>query len=273
MKRRRILVGGVVAASAMAAPALSLNASRRSRTKGRYALKLNVSETGRYLVREDDSPFFYLGDTAWELFHRLNREDADRYLRDRAAKGFTVIQAVALAELDGPSDPNAYGHLPLVDLDPARPAVIDGPENDYWDHVDDIVDRANELGLVIGFLPTWGRYWHDAIRDGQPLFTPDNAETYGEWLGRRYRDKDLIWILGGGASRPTSRSPSSGQWQGDCVGETGERTSSPFILPAAPDRRKRFTRRSGSTSTCARTGTTRTSARTPRPAPITTAFR
>lgn len=47
-----------------------------------------------------DSLFFYLGDTAWELLHRLDREQADRYLRNRAEKGFTVIQAVAVAELD-----------------------------------------------------------------------------------------------------------------------------------------------------------------------------
>src|SRR5215216_4273947 len=61
--------------------------------------RLKVSENRRFLVREDGSPFFYLGDTAWELFHRLNRDEADEYLRDRAARGFTVIQAVVLAEL------------------------------------------------------------------------------------------------------------------------------------------------------------------------------
>lgn len=55
----------------------------------------------RYLVNERGAPFFYLGDTAWELFHRLTREEAEQYLQDRASKGFTVIQAVALAELDG----------------------------------------------------------------------------------------------------------------------------------------------------------------------------
>jgi hypothetical protein len=93
--------------------------------------------------------------------------------------------------------PNPYGHLPLVDLDPARPAVTDGPDNDYWDHVDYIVNKAESLGLFIGFLPTWGRYWHDKVKDGKPLFTEANAETYGEWLGRRYKDKAIIWILGG----------------------------------------------------------------------------
>jgi hypothetical protein len=35
------------------------------------------------------------------LFHRLNREEADHYLETRAAQGFTVIQAVVLAEFDG----------------------------------------------------------------------------------------------------------------------------------------------------------------------------
>jgi hypothetical protein len=64
---------------------------------------LKVSDNKRFLVHENGKPFYWLGDTAWELFHRLNREEADRYLKNRAEKGFTVIQAVALAELDGTS--------------------------------------------------------------------------------------------------------------------------------------------------------------------------
>lgn len=159
--------------------------------------QLKISENKRFIVTADGKPFFWLGDTAWELFHRLNREEATRYLENRAKLGFTVIQAVAIAELDGHTDPNPYGFLPLIDLDPARPAVKDGPDNDYWDHVDDIVNKAESLGLYIGFLPTWGRYWHDKIADGKPLFTEANAAAYGEWLGRRYKDKPLIWILGG----------------------------------------------------------------------------
>ena len=159
--------------------------------------RLKVSDNQRFLVYEDGRPFFYLGDTGWELFHRLNRAEADRYLEDRAKKGFTVIQAVAIAELDGHTDPNPYGHLPHIDLDPARPDVKDGPANDYWDHVDYIVDKANALGLTIGFLPTWGRYWHDKVKDGKPIFTEENAAIYGEWLGKRYRDKAIIWIVGG----------------------------------------------------------------------------
>ncbi|MBM4029771.1 MAG: DUF4038 domain-containing protein [Planctomycetes bacterium] len=159
--------------------------------------RLKVSENKRFLVTAEGKPFFWLGDTAWELFHRLNREDAEHYLMNRAKLGFTVIQAVALAELDGLNTPNAYGHRPLVDNDPTRPDVKPGPDNDYWDHVDYIVRRANELGLRIGFLPTWGDKWHRNSGKGPLVFNPYNARAYGKWLGRRYRDAGVVWILGG----------------------------------------------------------------------------
>ena len=153
--------------------------------------RLRVSDNRRFLVREDGSPFFYLGDTAWELFHRLTREEADVYLRDRAAKRFSVIQAVALAEYDGLHTPNPYGARPLRDDDPTQ------PDEPYWEHVDWIVRRANQLGLFIGMLPTWGDKWNKRWGIGPEIFTPANAAVYGEWLARRYRDADVIWILGG----------------------------------------------------------------------------
>ncbi len=82
---------------------------------------LKISENKRFLVKTDGTPFFYLGNTAWELFHRLNREEADKYLKNRADKGFSVIQAVVLAELAGLKEPNPYGHLPLRNNDPTQP--------------------------------------------------------------------------------------------------------------------------------------------------------
>lgn len=159
--------------------------------------KLKVSDNQRFLVTEEGKPFFWLGDTAWELFHRLNREDAVHYLYHRARLGFTVIQAVALAELDGLNDPNPYGHKPLLNNDPTKPDVRDGPNNDYWDHVDFIVAEANQRGIYLGLLPTWGDKWNKKWGVGPEIFTPQNAEVYGEWLGRRYQSAGIIWILGG----------------------------------------------------------------------------
>ena len=188
--RLPILLLCLFLAGAAAAPP----AGSAAETRGQ---RLKVSENKRFLVYEDGRPFFYLGDTAWELFHRLNREEADYYLSNRVAKGFTVIQAVALPEVDGLDTANAYGWKPLVDRDPAHPDVKDGPDNDYWDHVDYIVNRAASLGLFIGMLPTWGDKWNKKWGAGPEVFNTANAASYGEWLGRRYREKPIIWILGG----------------------------------------------------------------------------
>jgi hypothetical protein len=153
--------------------------------------RLRVSDNHRFLVTENGAPFFWLGDTAWELFHRLTREDAERYLQNRASLRFTVIQAVVLAEFDGLGTPNAYGERPLTDNDPTK------PNDGYFRHVDWIVERANALGLYVGMLPTWGDKWNKKWGEGPEIFTPENAEIYGEWIGRRYKDAGLVWILGG----------------------------------------------------------------------------
>jgi hypothetical protein len=153
--------------------------------------RLAVSENRRFLVTADGRPFFWLGDTAWELFHRLTREEADTYLRHRAARRFTVIQAVALAELDGLHTPNAYGERPLIDDDPLK------PNERYFAHVDWVVARANALGMYVGLLPTWGDKWNKKWGVGPEIFTEGNAAAYGEWIGRRYRDAGVIWIVGG----------------------------------------------------------------------------
>lgn len=153
--------------------------------------KPHVHPEGRYLQTAAGAPFFWLGDTAWELFHRLTLEEAAFYLEDRAHKGYTVIQAVALAEFDGLHTPSALGHLALIDDDPLR------PNDAYFQHVDAVIARANALGLVIGLLPTWGDKVRPMFGAGPRVFEPDNARAYGAWLGARYRDADVVWILGG----------------------------------------------------------------------------
>jgi hypothetical protein len=146
-----------------------------------------------------------LGDTAWELFHRLDRPQVTQYLEDRRQKGFTVIQAVILAEKDGLHTPNKYGDLPLVNDDPTQPNVTAGstPSNateyDYWDHVDWVISTAEEKGLYVALLPTWGDKVPSTVTaTGPVIFTETNAKTYGRYVGNRYKNStNIIWVLGG----------------------------------------------------------------------------
>ena len=157
-----------------------------------FAQKLQVSESKRYLETTDGKPFLWIGDTAWELFHRLNREEAVEYLKNRKAKGINVIQAVVLAERDGLRTPNPYGAVPFKDFDPTL------PNEAYFEHVDFIVNEAEKLGLFIGMLPTWGdKIYSEHPGAGPIVFNKENAKVYGEFLGKRYKEKPIVWILGG----------------------------------------------------------------------------
>ncbi len=152
---------------------------------------LKVSSNGRYLTYTDGTPFFYLADTGWEIYKRLKREEVDYYLQKRASQGFTVIQTTALSQYDGLRAPNFYGHLPLHNMNPAR------PNDAYFQHVDYVVNKTQELGMYTAMMPTWGDKWNDAWGIGPLVFNPTNARTYGAWIGNRYKGKAVIWVLGG----------------------------------------------------------------------------
>jgi hypothetical protein len=196
---------------------------------------LKVSDNHRFLVTVDGLPFFWLGDTAWELFHRLNRAEAVVYLEDRAQKGFTVIQAVALAELDGLAEPNRQGHLPLTEKDPARPDVKPGENNDYWDFVEEIIGQAEARGLYIALLPTWGKYVTSSPFEGKVdgIFNTTNALSFGRFVGERFRGRsNVIWILGGdkAPSTPEAVAIWGEMARGVTLGSTGHEDPAGVLL-------------------------------------------
>lgn len=153
---------------------------------------LKVSKNDKYLITEQGDPFLWLGGTGWEMIHRLKKQEIDEYLSDRSEKGFTVIQTVVLAELDGLNVPNAYGEKPLINNDPTR------INEKYFELVDYVVEKANTLGLYVALLPTWGDKFNKRWGVGPEIFNPENARIYGQLLAKRYlNNNNIIWVLGG----------------------------------------------------------------------------
>lgn len=84
---------------------------------------VGINDNGKYLVDADSDPFFWMGNTAWEMHHRLTREEIETYLDDRQQKGINVILfKILFFELeDEPQHDNRYGDIPFIDQDITQP--------------------------------------------------------------------------------------------------------------------------------------------------------
>ncbi len=142
--------------------------------------KLKVADNKRYFSN-GDTPFFWLGDTAWLIFTNITEEEAYLYLKNRADKGFNVIQAVLI-----------YATEELQDVNKMNVKAFNYREEDYWLHCDRVIRMAEELGMYVALLPAWGSLAKKGV------LNEDNAIRYTDFLCSRYRDyPNIIWLLGG----------------------------------------------------------------------------
>lgn len=149
---------------------------------------LRVSDNQHYLQFENGKPFFWQGETGWLLPERLDRSEAEWYLQRCREAGYNVVQ---IQVIDGVPAYNIYG----------QPSNIDGWDfthinqkgvYGYWDHLDYIIDLAQQNGIYIGMVCIWG----GLVKDGK--LSVEDARKYGTYLASRYKDKpNIIWFMGG----------------------------------------------------------------------------
>ncbi len=148
---------------------------------------LKVSSDGHRLEHSNGTDFFWMGDTAWEMATRLDQNETETYLENRSERKFTVVQVMAISS-KGFHIENVNGDQAFINGD------IDSPNEAYWKNIDYIINKAEEKGLYVAFAPIWG-YTH--INQVRRLDT-QSAETYGEFVGSRYRNNpNIIWLMGG----------------------------------------------------------------------------
>ncbi|KAK8843944.1 hypothetical protein IAR55_006736 [Kwoniella newhampshirensis] len=166
---------------------------------------ISASSNGRHLVRYlgPTDPFFYLGDTAWELPHRLSIGEAELYLRNRSEKGFNAVMIVLLAEHGGLDHPNRDGEWPFFPHSNSNATSyqpdLSRPNPAYFAFIDSLTSLAASLDITLVLVPTWGRYINGGYYGPPVLFDRDTAYTYGRFLGERYPFHPFV--LGGDSNR------------------------------------------------------------------------
>ncbi|MFG4003068.1 glycoside hydrolase family 140 protein [Flavobacterium aquidurense] len=158
--------------------------------------QLKVSKNQHYFVTGDEKPFFWLGDTGWLTFGKLDRAGIDKYFKDRKDKGFNVVQVMVLHTLNVT---NVYGDMALISEDVSKPLITGGnnfknpQEYDYWDHVDYTLDVAQKNGIYVAMVPVWGTN----VSKGNKV-SKAQATEYAQFLANRYKNRtNIIWLNGG----------------------------------------------------------------------------
>lgn len=142
---------------------------------------LQTSSDGRYFTDAAREPFFWLGDTQWELCRSLSLEDVRKVLEDRSQKGFSVLQVMLTGVGDGTGH-NVAGEAPWLNDDP------DSPNERYFSHVDAVLDMTREARMVVAL----GVY-HQLHAPHLPVA---KARKWARWVAERYGGMShLVWAM------------------------------------------------------------------------------
>lgn len=172
----------------------SVNASTST-----YPLKLAPGQ--RFIVDQNNQPFFIHGEAAWSLIANLRDEDVDRYLDDRQNKGFNALIVNLLEHQYAANAPsNAYGDAPfLVAGDFTK------PNEAYFAHADLVLQKAAARGMVVFLTPAYLGFNGGSEGWYQEMSTAGTAAltTYGKFLGDRYKNyPNIVWLDGGDYNPP-----------------------------------------------------------------------
>ena len=168
------------------------------------AFPLRVSASRRYLESAHGRPFLLQGDTAWSLIVGGSVADAERYLDDRAAKGFTATIVNLIERCFAPDPPRTTdGIAPFDDVADFRTL-----RDDYLDRAATVIEAARQRDILVLLCPAYLGYRDPAYPgfEGRPegwydLVVPQPTTHFGEF-GRRVGGAlahldNIVWVLAG----------------------------------------------------------------------------
>jgi hypothetical protein len=161
---------------------------RQSYSQPSHNGQINVSINGRYFVDKDNKPFFWQGDTEWELFHLFSVAEAKAFLSERKKQGFNVIQVMITGVYP------EWGTMKGVKHENAMDAWLNQnpltPNEKYFKRTDSIISVAGAYGIIL----VVGVY--HAIDVEKNRISIQNARTWATWLSQRYKIyKNIVWSM------------------------------------------------------------------------------
>jgi len=177
-----------------------------------YSQLLTVDPSKRYLT-QDGKPFLLVGDAAWSLIAQLSDQDADLYLKNRHAMGYTAVLVNLIEHQFATNAPmNIYNQSPF-----SGAAFSSTPNEAYFAHVDHIINAAYYEGIVVLLAPVYLGYlcgsqgWCVEVKNADT----SAMRSWGRYVGQRYAgNPNIIWVIGGdtdpGSVKPKLRAVVNG---------------------------------------------------------------
>jgi len=136
-----------------------------ARTNNPLALHgpIRVSNDGRYFEHADGTPFFWLGDTAWNGALLSTEPEWAQYIKERRRQKFTVVQFVTTQWRAAPEG-DEYKQMAFTGSD----KITINPA--FFQRLDEKVDALNRAGLVAAPVLLWA-----IAGGGNPKINPGNS--------------------------------------------------------------------------------------------------
>ena len=182
---------------------------------------IRVSRSRTHFMHDNERPFFWMADTAWNGPLKSNEFDWSHYLENRKRQGFTAIQWVATPWKGAPKG-NAEGQMPF--LDKAKKRI--NPE--YFRRLDKRVEAINRAGLISVPVLFWASNEETNLINS---LTDDQAVLLGRYMVARWGASCGAWIIGADGDYS---GPNGDRWKKIGQAIFGDRPRTPvFIHPKA----------------------------------------
>ena len=171
-------------------------------TASKFPIKLSPNK--HYFVDQNNTPWLMVADAAHHLMPVIGSTTASiqQYINSRVAQGFNTINVYGMCAGSGtcPTSGAAQnGVLPFTTGNSNATYDLSTPNPLYWSQVDNVINLANQAGLVVLFEPIpWGVDFGTAMEDvTSPVNYPASDYAFGQFLGNRYKSfPNIIWQFG-----------------------------------------------------------------------------